>query len=297
MSRLIELAADLSGTHDFGLRLAAKRRLSHLGALGLALREQPNLRKAFSILAEYAWLQNEAMTVHLEELDEVAVLTVGAMAWRGRQANELLVGNCARIIQSLRGPTWRPLEVRFLHAPPGTLDAHRRFFGISPLFEQDFLGLVLARADLDAPIAAADPVMERHTARYIEHLAAGRRKDLTGKVIDAILLLLPTGGCTADRTAKRLSMDRRTLHRRLAAAGTSFTQLLEDARGELAASLLASTERPLQSVAELLGFASLSAFGHWFRRRFECTASAYRATQMQPSAPALSRTLSGVSIN
>jgi AraC-like DNA-binding protein len=36
----------------------------------------------------------------------------------------------------------------------------------------------------------------------------------------------------------------------------------------------------LQGVSDLLGFSSLSAFAHWFRRRFKCTASAYRAERV-----------------
>ena len=37
MSRLIESAANASGLDDFGLRMVEKRRLSAMGAMGLAL--------------------------------------------------------------------------------------------------------------------------------------------------------------------------------------------------------------------------------------------------------------------
>jgi len=42
----------------------------------------------------------------------------------------------------------------------------------------------------------------------------------------------------------------------------------------------------MQSVAETLGFGSLSAFGHWFHRRFECSASRYRAQVGRAGSPA-----------
>ena len=45
---------------------------------------------------------------------------------------------------------------------------------------------------------------------------------------------------------------------------------------EMAASLLVNSDRPLQGVADILGFSSLSAFAHWFRRKFAQSASAYR---------------------
>jgi len=122
-----------------------------------------------------------------------------------------------------------------------------------------------------------DPRMAAPLNRYLEHLAAGRRATLESQVMDMILVMLPNGGCTADRVAHRLSMDRRTLHRRLANEGTSFTEILDRARADLAATLLSNSDRPMQNVAETLGFGSLSAFGHWFRRRFDCSASHYRA--------------------
>jgi hypothetical protein len=42
---------------DFGLRLAERRSLSNLGALALLIREQPTIRKALEVLANYIHLQ------------------------------------------------------------------------------------------------------------------------------------------------------------------------------------------------------------------------------------------------
>ena len=57
----------------------------------------------------------------------------------------------------------------------------------------------------------------------------------------------------------------------------TFSDILDLTRQDMAASLLLTSDRPLQSVADLLGFSSLSAFAHWFRRHFGQSASAYRA--------------------
>ncbi len=283
MSQLIESAANASGLEDFGLRMVEKRRLSSMGAMGLAIREQPSLRKALELFHQYAWLQNEALSVGLEEVEDVALIRIGMPSWRGRQGAELTAGIVFRIIQAVRGPNWRPLEIRFIHAAPANLDSHRRLFGMTPLFEQEFVGMVLDRSDLDRPILASDPEMAKVIGSYIAHLAQGKdRLTLAGRVRQLILSLLPGGGCTVERVAERLGVDRRTLHRRLAAEATSFTELLNGTRADLAASLLTTSERPLQGVADMLGFASLSAFSHWFRRTFDCTASAYRAN---PGAP------------
>jgi len=39
---------------------------------------------------------------------------------------------------------------------------------------------------------------------------------------------------------------------------------------------LQGSDAPVRQVAELLGFSSPSAFGHWFRSQFGCTARHWR---------------------
>jgi len=279
ISRMYEQAAERSGVEDFALRVAEKRRLSNIGLIGLLIREQPNLRKALKTVAQYVWLQNEAYSLHLEETEDLAILKFAMAAPVGRQQADLVVGVSLGVLRALLGDAWRPLDVCFIHAAPAKLDSYRRVFGRLPLFGQDFLGVIIKRSDLDAPIASADPAMATQVSRYLVQAAEQRGTALSDKVRELIMLLLPSGDCTVDRVAQRLRMDRRTLHRRLAAEGTSFSEILDLTRCAHAESLLTNSERSLQGVSDLLGFSSLSAFAHWFRRRFNCTASAYRAGQ------------------
>lgn len=277
ISLMYDLAAERSGANDFGLRIVETRRLSNLGPIALVIREQPTVRKALAQLARYIWLQNDAYSVELEEAGEIAVLRMNAPPWVGRQSAEISVGVGLRVLRELLGEAWRPQEIRLTHAAPAYLSAHRRVYGMAPRFHQDFNGIVIAREDLDRPITSADPVLARQMVRYLEEMAAGRGSSFRDKVSEMILLLLPNGDCTVDRVAERLAMDRRTLHRRLAAQGETFSGLLNAARRDTAEALLARSGRSFQAVAELVGFSSLSAFAHWFRRQFGCTASDYRA--------------------
>ncbi|HEX3367481.1 AraC family transcriptional regulator [Phenylobacterium sp.] len=277
ISLMYDLAAERSGANDFGLRIVETRRLSNLGPIALVIREQPTVRKALVQLARYIWLQNDAYSVEIEETGDIAVLRMNAPPWVGRQSAEISVGVGLRLLRELLGDAWRPQEISLTHAAPPYLSAYRRVYGMAPRFNQDFNGIVTAREDLDRPITTADPALARQMVRYLEEMAAGRGSSFGDKVREMILLLLPNGDCTVDRVAQRLAMDRRTLHRRLATEGETFSGLLNAARREAAEALLARSGRSFQAVAELVGFSSLSAFAHWFRRQFGCTASDYRA--------------------
>lgn len=277
MSALIEAGAKASGIEDFGLRMAAHRRLATMGPLGLAVRQQTSLRGAFDVLIRYGWSYNEGLSLALSDGEEVSVLRVGHAFWRGRATTDLVAASMFRVAQGLRGPGWRPLEVRFMHAAPANPEPYRRFFGIAPLFDQDFIGVVMNRADLDAVIPGADPAMADEAIRYLERVTQMRSPELKTRVRDLLSAQLTDGACSVERIAEQLGVDRRTLHRRLASEGASYSEILADVRRELARSLLATSDRPLSDVADALGFSSLSVFAHWFRRNFGCTASAFRA--------------------
>ncbi len=277
MGRMIELAAEMSGVDDFGLRIAETRRLSNMGAVGLVIREQATLRKALQAYGRYQSLQNAAYTVKLQIFGDQALMRIDGPAWQQRQIAEMSAATGLRTLKAVMGEAWRPQEVWFTHAAPARLDTHRRVFGVTPLFDQECLGLVLRADELETPIATADPEIARQVTQYLDRLVEGRGVQLADKVGKLIVALLPDGACTVERVAQHLGMDRRTLHRRLAAEGTTFSSLLDTTRVEMAASLLNGSDRPLQNVSDLLGFSSMSAFAHWFRRKFDQSASAYRA--------------------
>ena len=79
-----------------------------------------------------------------------------------------------------------------------------------------------------------------------------------------------------DHVAAQLSVDRRTLHRRLAREKQTFSGIVETVRTEIVARTLPSRERPLTVVADMLGFGSLSAFSRWFRTQFRTSPTRWR---------------------
>jgi AraC-like DNA-binding protein len=82
-----------------------------------------------------------------------------------------------------------------------------------------------------------------------------------------------------------LYVDRRTLHRRLALDGLTFSGLLDQVRAELARRHLRESDRPLREVAELLGFSRPSSFSHWFERQFGCSALQWEKHTARSVAP------------
>jgi AraC-like DNA-binding protein len=177
------------------------------------------------------------------------------------------------MLRELIGQHWSPLEVCFTHRPPKDVSAHRAFFRQKVKFNQEFNGLVCMARDLSKPRESGDPVAAGFARKYLDAALVDRRLSVRDSCRQVILALLPGGTCTAQEVARFLHIDRRTLHRRLDAEGTSFSRLLDDVRSDLVKRHLRESDLPLGEVSELLGFSGPSSFSHWFQKVFGCSAS------------------------
>jgi AraC-like DNA-binding protein len=279
LGRLLEASAQAAKVEDFGLRLAETRTLSVLGPVGLLVREEATVRDALRSLMRYVRLHNESLYLRLEEQDGTAIVSVEIKVRRPvpvRQGMELTVGVLYRVLRSLIGLHWRPL-VCFAHDAPRRRDTHRRLFAGRVEFGHDFNGIVCSSADLERAIPSSDPTLARYARQHLEALLARPNAQLSDKVRELVWLQLGTGRCRADLVAEQLGFDRRTLHRKLAEEGLTFSGLVETVRTEIVTRTLPGRDRPLSVLADMLGFSSLSAFSRWFQTRFGASPTAWRA--------------------
>lgn len=270
VAQLLELAAERGREPAFGLRMAASRRLSNLGPLGLLLRDQPTLRHALDALARHIHRHNEAFSVSvvaqgpLVSIREETQLGANVPV---RQSVELAMGTTFRVLRIFLGEGWRPHSVLLRHAAPRSTAWHARLFGSQVAFGQEVNDIVCHAADLQAPNPGADPVMARYAQPLLE-AAPGAHPSMRERVRPLIVLLLPRGHCRVEVVAQHLGVDRRTVANHLAAEGTSFTALVDAMRQDLCSRYLEDGARSLSEVALLLGFSELSAFSRWHRTRY-----------------------------
>ena len=267
---LLEQAAQLGQEPAFGLRMGETRRLSNFGLLAVALRDEPTLQHVLDALVRHIGVHNEALVIHAQQEAQLTVIRFELLTEQGRyfrQAVELALVVAFRAISLFMGAQWRPRAVCFSHPAPVLTAVHRRIFGQALEFGHDFNGIVCDSADLHAPNPSADPVMARYAEQFLQSLP-GRRRSFHDQVKEMVLLLLPLGRCNAEVVARHLGCDRRTVNRRLEQAGTSFHQLVDAHRANIAPQYVEAGELTLTQIAAQLGFASRSTLSRWYRQRF-----------------------------
>src|SRR4051794_39154761 len=177
VARLLDLSAREAGRDDFGLCMAAFRRLSTLGPLSVVLREEPDLRSALRLLVRYEHSYNEALHLRLTEDNGLATLALWfefAEPAPTRQALELAVAALLGIIRSLTGANWEPLAISFSHPAPDRQDTHVRLFGPRVQFGREFSGLLFYSSELDRKNAIADPLMRPYSRQFLRSLPSPR---------------------------------------------------------------------------------------------------------------------------
>lgn len=267
---LIEHAAAQAGDLAFGVRMGERRRMSNIGPLAVALRDEPTLQHVLDVLVNHIRLHNEALVIQTERQGDVVVIRLDLLTEQGRyfrQGTELAVLVTLQNISLFMGAQWRPRMVCFAHAPPPSLAVHRRLFGVPVEFEHDFNGIVCNSSDLHAPNPSADPLMARYAEQFLQSLH-GQPRSFQDQVRELILLLLPLGRCNADAVAQHLGCTRRTVNRRLANEGLSFLQLVDAHRRNIARQYVQEGALTLTNMANQLGFSSRSALSRWYRQQF-----------------------------
>ncbi|HRW71381.1 MAG: AraC family transcriptional regulator [Ottowia sp.] len=265
--RLMELAAEAGGVADFGLRLAQPRGLSHLGLLGLQVRDEQTVRAALRRIMAGMTLHSTCMVMDLQEQGETAQCTLALLAdgeSEVRQATEAGVGLLFQIMVQLFGAAWRPRRVHFVHTRGASDRAYRLLFDCPVSFGEVNNAVVFERSDLDRPVPGADPGFQRFTGTRARTAGVGQRVGPEA-ARQIIMRQLDRNACTSSSVAAEFGVHRRTLHRQLARAGTDFSALLCEARRDRACAYLSARSMSVSEIGDLLGFSSVSAFSRWFK--------------------------------
>ena len=273
---LLQACADATRYPQFGLLSGRMTHLDDLGVVGEAVRNSHDLRDALQILTVYQHLNSSGGLLFV--LKRATIVDVGyAVYHSGIQAADQMYDHVAaalyNVLREIMGARWCPNEVFLPHSRPRDITLYRNLFKVTPHFDSEFCALRFPAYWLDQPIAGAD-LQRRRQALARAHGAGPPH--LIEQVRRALRTLLLNGKSSGDDLAQMLAMHRRTLNRRLRDCGTTFKQVLDEVRFEIARQLLCYSELTLDDIAATLGYAGVSPFMRSFRRWSDSTPGQWR---------------------
>lgn len=174
-------------------------------------------------------------------------------------------------------PSFRPRALRLRRPAPHDEESRRAAaaaasaIGAELSFGEPNAAFVFDHAVWRAKLPTGDErlraTLERHADDLLDEQRS--RSDATRSVRAVLAHELSAGEPTIQIVAKKLARSARTLQRQLAAEGTSYQEVLDALRAELAKRHLARGIG-VTEVAFLLGYADGSAFARAYRRWYGC---------------------------
>ena len=203
-------------------------------------------------------------------------------AWRGLQpANEAMDAGLALIIDMCRscyGPELNPLLIEVRRPKPvAGLEQFEELFKAPIHFSSPDTTIYFDKEDVTKYLPTSNAEMARTNEKIIVYyLARLDKNNITSQVKAKLLDMLPSGNFTEEDVIQSLHLSQRTLQRKLKDEGTTYKELLDETRKELAKEYVNDTSLSFSEITYLLGFSEQSNFTRAFKRWQGQSPSAYR---------------------
>ncbi|MGC1820526.1 MAG: AraC family transcriptional regulator ligand-binding domain-containing protein [Pseudolabrys sp.] len=269
--KFVDLVANATGDPLLGIRLAYSYDLREIGLLYYVIASAENLLGSLLRVARYSDVANEGVDLEVKKGDLLRVRLHYSGVARHSDVHqiEFWMASLVRICRKVIGSNLKPIEVRIVHNRKKQVSEMEKLLRCAVKTGADVDEIVFSREHAAYPVVTADPYLERLCVRLCEETLArlGKKTSpLKVRVENAIATLLPHGEMHFDAVAAKLGMSGRTLSRKLALEGHSFSGIVNDLRLALARRYLAESDMSISEIAWLLGYSEVANFTHAFHR-------------------------------
>jgi AraC-like DNA-binding protein len=268
VGRLLNACAEATGCEDFGLQLGMRQSAPGLGLLGYVAINAPTVRDALQTIVDCLKIDDTGGVVSLDVERGFALLrwsVVEPGVEAAEHINDAAIAVAVNIMRRICGADWRPAEALLTRRRPDNASRYLKFFDAPVQFETDTAAIAFDATLLDRPVEGRDAQLHG----VLAPLLAQAVEATGGGFVDELHSLLRGQALSAplspERAAAALAISPRTLSRRLAEAGFSFSELAQSVRLEAAERLL-RTDKSLAEIAVALGYSGPTAFIRAFKQ-------------------------------
>lgn len=268
VQRLDVEAVKRTGDPLFVLKGADYFRPPHLGALGFAWLASNDLRTAFARLKRYVRVVQSDLAIDFEEAGGLfhVRLYSDAPDFYADLSEDSLQSSVLKLCRLVAGDDFNPVRVRFRKDPPADAAYYFELFRCAIDFNAEDTEFVIRQADVDRRLTGANEELANLNEHIVvKYLAHHDRKDIVNQVKASIIHGLASGTVSEQTVADAIHTTPRNLHRKLSNENTTFKQLLNEIRQDLARQYIQDRSKTLTEIAFLLGFSEVSSFSRAYK--------------------------------
>lgn len=284
---LWELSVQYSGDPCFGLKYAAYIQPSALHGLGLSWIASHSLKEGLERLVRFQRILSTDLQLEMRETQSGYCIydVVGQKSDPFQfpdAAHDSTVTSIYKICQIMLGPEIKPIRVSVEHPAPPCAEKFEQFFSIPVSFDDNETAIEFDKKISELPASSANHELTRINDQVvIDYLNQFEQDDIVTPTRKYIIDHLPSGVPRQSVIASDLNMSLRNFQRKLTRSGTSYTNVLNQLRHEMARRYLQSPKHQIISIAYLLGFSDPSNFSREFNRWNGESPNHFRQTYLQ----------------
>lgn len=282
MTHLWHLAEQASANPAFGVAVAQHVQPMHFRALGLLMIASDCMLTVLDKIGRYHAMISDSVNIRVIHQPDRVGFVIDPLA--GVPISPLSVDAFfATLVQFARQFSGQetPLQaVMLMRSKPAHSDVWSEYFGVCPTFSEAtnclwFHRAVISHSDLpgDTQLALSN---ESQVQRYLQSMQALSWRE---KVMNSLRAMLEQKEPTLLDISALFHVSERTLRRHLQQENCQFRELLSQARADLAAFYLRSSDEPVSAIAWRLRFSDSASFAKAFQRWYAMSPAQYRATQ------------------
>lgn len=282
--RLWQLALTQTQQEDIGLQVAQYVCPTTFHALGFSLWASSSLLDALARMVRFDVLLNSGCDLSLEhdETTDQVTFTMSVKQADGsdlvaQQGVDYFLGAVMKMFRDMSGQQLTPVAVHLRHAKPSQPQAWQDYFACPVSFTAEENQLIFKQDTLSAPLPTGNALLAQENDKLVEnYLQRLQLEDITARVRNLLIELMPMGLMTLEDIAAELSMEPRTLQYQLQQQGTSMQALRDQIREQLARQYLQHSLKPITEIAYSLGFSAPAHFNRACKRWTGLSPSALR---------------------
>jgi len=280
VKNVLDYSARETGCAHFGLLLAQRHdKVSYLGLLGQVMQSAPTLGVALEDGFNFIGLHTGASLWQLHTSDEVSYVTYALLEGSeggSEQVQQFVITSMWQLLHVLTDHHWRPTMINFSFKRPTNITPFRRMFGVPIMFNSDFCGVIFHSSDLRIELSDRKTSLHDALVRYAIEVTERKPLNFTEQVRILIRKNLEIHKVGAGTITQFLPFERRTMQRKLKQDGTSYRDLLNEVRVELAKDWLCNSDIPITRLAERLQYSGLATMTRAFKTQTGLTPKAWR---------------------
>lgn len=271
LNQLWALAADASGDAALGVKIGCRARPSDFFVLGHAWLASSTLVEAMERMIRYEEILDSGITdINFVKEGDVYIVSEAYPSpadYPGKLSVDTSIASLVTLCEAAAKKTVLPLRLELLLPVGSPVDIYNDLVDGPVTTGHERNALHFRAADLEKPLSGFIPDVLEATADIAERYIASRvESKIAHQVRELLVQMLPSGSVDQEGVADKLYRSASTLQRQLSSEGTSYRDVLESTRRDLAEAYLKDQKHSHSQIAFLVGFSDQSNFARAFKR-------------------------------